>query len=237
MRRVLVVQNTAAGGPDRLGRWLARDGLALDVVAAHAGQPLPEHPQHDALVVLGGAFLPGDDARAPWLPAARRLTRDALERALPVLGVCLGGQMLAQVAGGEVRGAHGLPECGSTELTLRPEAAGDPLLHGLPSRVTAVEHHVDQITVLPPGAVWLAASERCPHQAFRLGPRAWGLQFHPEVAAGRILSWDPARLAAQGYDRAALHAAAVRDEPASQAVWREVARRFASIVREGGARG
>ncbi|MDI5962510.1 type 1 glutamine amidotransferase [Streptantibioticus silvisoli] len=230
MRRVLVVQNTVAGGPDRLGRWMAADGLVLDVVAAHAGEPLPRRPAHDALVVLGGGFLPDDDVRAPWLPATRQLVRWALDAATPMLGVCLGGQMLARLAGGEVRGAHGRPECGSTELTLRPEAAGDPLLHGLPARVTAVEHHVDQVTVLPPGATWLASSERCPHQAFRVGDRAWGVQFHPEVPAGRIRGWDADRLTAQGFDREELYAAALRDEPASEPVWREVSRRFAAVV-------
>lgn len=230
MRRVLVVQNTARGGPDRLGRWLGEDGLGVDVVAAYAGDPLPGRLTRDALVVLGGGFLPDDDVRAPWLPATRSLTRQALDAGVPYLGVCLGGQLLARVAGGEVRAEHGQPEYGSTELALRADAAEDALLGGLPERVTAVEHHVDQITALPPGAAWLASSDRCPHQAFRVGPRAWGLQFHPEVPAARILAWEPTHLAARGFDRTALHAAAVRDEPASTAVWREVARRFAALV-------
>jgi GMP synthase (glutamine-hydrolysing) len=228
--RVLVVRNTPAGGPGRLRDVLERCGAAVEVVAADAGQEPPGRLRHDALVVLGGGFLPDDDARAPWLPRVRELTRQALADRTPVLGVCLGGQLLAAVAGGEVRGAYGEPECGSTQLTIRQEAADDPLLHGLPERVTAIEHHVDRITALPPGAAWLVSGAACPYQGFRVGPAAWGVQFHPEITAGRLLGWDPVRLAAQGFDRAALHEAAVRDEPASAAVWERVAERFAALV-------
>ncbi len=232
MKRLLVVQNIASGGPERLGRWLAEDGLDLDVVTAYDGSPLPESLAHQGLVVLGGGFLPDDHERAPWLRAAGDLVGQALRGGVPVLGICLGGQLLAQVAGGRVEGRHGEPECGSTALTLLPGADGDPLFHRLPGRVTAIEHHVDAVTELPPGAAWLARSESCPYQAFRVGDRAWGLQFHPEVTADRIRTWDPERLAAQGFDRESLYRAAVADAPAATAVWRELARRFATLVHE-----
>jgi GMP synthase-like glutamine amidotransferase len=138
--------------------------------------------------------------------------------------------MLAQVAGGTVLGAHGEPEFGSTPLALRPEAADDPLFAGLPGRPTAIENHVDRITELPPGARWLVAGERCPYQAFRVGSRAWGVQFHPEAPAERIRHWSEERLGRHGVDRAELHRAAVRAEAASAAVWRQVAQRFARLA-------
>ncbi len=235
MARVLVVQNTPTGGPDRLGRWLERDGLELDVVTAYDGSPLPGRLEHAGLLVLGGGFMPDDDARAPWLAGTRALMREALGGRAAVLGVCLGGQMLARVAGGTVRAGHGRPEYGSTELTPCPEAEHDPLFHRLPGRVTAIERHVDAVTALPPGAVWLLRGETCPYQAFRVGDRAWGVQFHPEASADRIAGWDPDRLAAHGFDRDALHRAARRDDPAAALVWREVARRFAAVVRGGAA--
>lgn len=230
MSRLLVVQNHRGGGPGRFGDWLTAEGVALDVVHAYAGAPLPRRPDHDGVVVLGGGYLPDDDARAPWLAATRALVAKALERGAPVFGICLGGQLLAQVAGGTVRGAHGEPEMGSTPLTLWREAGDDPLLRGLPERVTAIERHVDAITALPPGAVWLMASERCPYQAFRVGERAWGVQFHPEAGADRVRAWDAGRLRAQGLDPVELCRRAELDEPASEAVWHEVARRFASVV-------
>jgi GMP synthase (glutamine-hydrolysing) len=227
--RVLVVQNHAAGGPGRMAAWWAQDGLTLDVVPAHDGTPLPGRLGHDALVVLGGAYLPDDDERAPWLPRTRALVAEALDRGRPVFGICLGGQLLAQVAGGTVAARHGRPEAGSTPLTLRPDAGDDPLFRELPRRVTAIERHVDAITALPPGAAWLAESDGCPYQAFRTGERAWGVQFHPEVAPERIRAWDPERLA--GSDPEALYRTALADEPAAASVWREVARRFAAVVR------
>ncbi|MDG9723169.1 type 1 glutamine amidotransferase [Streptomyces sp. DH41] len=230
MARLLVVQNGPDGGPGRFGDWLVSDGLSLDVVHAYAGAPLPRRPAHEGVMVLGGGYLPDDDVRAAWLAPTRALVAEAVERGAPVFGICLGGQLLARVAGGTVEGDHGEPEFGSTPLSLRPEAAGDPLFGGLPERVTAVEHHVDAVTALPPGAAWLMESERCPYQAFRVGDRAWGVQFHPEAGADRVRSWAPERIRARGLDPAEVFGRAERDEPAAEAVWREVARRFAALV-------
>lgn len=230
--RVLIVQNTPRGRPDRLADWLEEGGTRPDVVLAYAGGELPPSlAGHGALVVLGGPAMPDDDAAMPWLAAVRALAREAVATPVPYLGVCLGGQLLAHIAGGSVRARHGAPELGSTRLTLTPQAARDPLLHGLPGTVTAVERHVDRIVSLPPGAVWLARSELCPHQAFRYGESAWATQFHPEVSASRLRQWDAASLRRDGFDPDELVRVAERDEPASAAVWREVTHRFARLVR------
>jgi GMP synthase-like glutamine amidotransferase len=230
----LVIQNFPGGGPGRWADWLGEAGLGCAVVAAHDGDPVPEPSAargYAALIVLGGSFMPDDDHRAPWLPAVRALTREALADGLPYFGICLGGQLLAQVAGGEVRARHGAPEAGSTPLTLLPGAvADDPLFHGLPEQVTAVERHVDAVTVLPAGARWLARSETCPYQAFRVGATAWGVQFHPEADAEQLTRWDADDLAAAGFDPAELLARARRDEPAAARVWRTVAHRFAALA-------
>jgi GMP synthase (glutamine-hydrolysing) len=225
----LVVQNTPTGGPGRWEGWLAEGGLAVDVVRAYDGEPLPERlrPRHQALVVLGGGYLPDDDERAPWLARTRELVGEALATGVPVFGICLGGQLLAQVAGGAVRGEHGRPEFGSTELTLRQEASTDPLFAELPEQPRAIENHVDAITALPPGASWLAQTDACPYQAFRLGESAWGVQFHPEAAADRISGWNTDRLTRYGADRDRLHRVALDTDAASAEVWRRVALRFA----------
>jgi GMP synthase-like glutamine amidotransferase len=235
MVRALVVQNTPAGGPGRLGSWLEEQGLALDVVHAYDGGQLPQNlTEHRSLLVLGGGYMPDADDRAPWLAPVRGLLEQALETGVPVLGICLGAQLLAHVAGGTVRAEHGLPESGSTELTLRPEALDDPLFRGLPARVKAVEHRVDAVTRLPGDAHWLASSERCPVQAFRVGACAWGLQFHPEASAENIREWDAEALREQGFDREELIRAAERDEPESRSNWHGLAGRFAAVVHSGG---
>ncbi|MGW5330625.1 type 1 glutamine amidotransferase [Streptomyces sp. NPDC004014] len=230
--RALVVQNGPNGGPGRWAGWLAEGGVDVDVVRAHTGQVLPDRLEHEALIVLGGGYLPDDDVRAPWLARTRELMDQALDRDVPVFGICLGGQMLAHVAGGEVKGEHGEPEFGSTVLTLLAPAAEDPLFAGLPERPVAVENHVDAIVRLPAGARPLARSERCPHQAFRFGCSAWGVQFHPEADPEQIANWPVERLSRHGVDREELLRAARRTDPAAAPVWREVALRFARLVRE-----
>lgn len=229
--RVLVVQSTPTNAPRRFGDWWRADGLRLDIVRAYDDQPLPERLTHDALVVLGGGFMPDDDARAPWLAATRALTAQALDAATPMLGICLGGQLLAHVAGGVVRADAGAPERGSTAITMRPEAATDPLFAGAPSTVTAFENHVDAIDELPPGAVWLAATQRCPHQAFRVGPAAWGTQFHPEVSTADVANWSPHVTEERQAEFAAVVEQMTADDPKAEPVWREVARRFADEAR------
>lgn len=234
MTRALVVQNTPTGGPGRFGDWLEEHGLPLEVVHAYDGGRLPETLEgHRGLLVLGGGFMPDDDDRAPWLAPARGLVARALESGLPLLGICMGAQLLAHVAGGTVRARHGLPESGSTELALRPEASQDPLFWGLPARVNAVEHRVDAITELPPGACWLASSERCPVQAFRVGERAWGVQFHPETTPRSIRRWDTGRLREQGFDHEELIRRAELDDAESAAHWRVLAGRFAAVTADG----
>ncbi|WP_250563326.1 type 1 glutamine amidotransferase [Sphaerisporangium fuscum] len=233
MPRVLAVQNGMKGGPGRFGEWLDAAGVAVDVITAFDGSPLPSRLAHDGLIVLGGGYLPDDDDKAPWLPATRALVEQALARSVPFFGICLGGQMLASIGGGKVLGDAGAPEHGSTSITMRAEAAGDPVFGGLPAAVPAIENHIDAITALPPGAVWLAETERCPYQAFRLGGRAWGVQFHPEVGPERIRQWDAEYTRRRGLDLDQLYAAAVADDPLSTAAWSTVASRFAALVKEG----
>lgn len=229
--RILVVQNAERTSLGRFEDWWTEDGLTIDVVMACDGQEIPDLDGYAALVLLGGGLMPDEDEKAPWLPREREVAGQAVESGLPVLGICLGGQLLAHVGGGEVRAKHGEPESGSTLLTRRAEADGDHLFGPLPGVFRAIEHRVDAITELPPGALWLASSEKCPIQGFRLGERAWGLQFHPEVTGDRVANWNRESLEKQGFDPDEVVQTARDHEAESAVVWRAFAGRFASLVR------
>ncbi|KNX36991.1 aminotransferase [Luteipulveratus halotolerans] len=228
---MLLVQNAESSGPGLLTGWVEEAGLAPQLCRAYDGEPVPTHPGgHAAVVLLGGGLLPDEDDRAPWLADERRLAQACLDDGTPLLGICLGGQLLAHVGGGRVEGNHGLPEKGVTDITLTDAAADDPLLADLAATVPAVESHRDAITMLPSTAVWLARSERCPHQAFRLGERAWGTQFHPEVGADRIAQWNPDDVRELGFDPDDVLARAREASPELERTWHDVVHRFLTLA-------
>ncbi|MBM6401710.1 type 1 glutamine amidotransferase [Phycicoccus sp. MQZ13P-5] len=202
-----------------------------------SGENVPSAPDAvDGVLLLGGGLMPDEDERAPWLPAERALTAAAVAQGRPLLGICLGAQVLAHVAGGTVVASSGRPEHGSVLVERLPASADDALFRALPPTFPAIEHHRDEVTLLPPGAVHLARSATCPVQAFRVGERAWGVQFHPEASAERLARWDPARLAGEGFDLAALRVAADTAEPESEAAARILCRAFTDVVRGGAGR-
>lgn len=201
MSKVLLVINSTESGPRRAGEWLREAGIeTVEVVAENT--PLPANLDGFAgLVMLGGGLLPDEDENAPWLAAERELARQAIAADLPTLGICLGGQLLAHVGGGEVRGEYGTPESGAVLITTTAAGRADPVLGVLGEGAHMIENHVDQITQLPAEAVLLGSSADVQNQAFRIGKRVWGLQFHPEVNAERIAQWDEAALGKKGFDR------------------------------------
>ncbi|MFI2296583.1 type 1 glutamine amidotransferase [Isoptericola sp. NPDC019571] len=241
---VVLVQNSPHSGPGRLPGWLEADGAAAAVVqGADLVEQVPSLAAGGAaapdgvagLVLLGGGLLPDEDERAPWLPHERALVAEALDAGVPVLGICLGGQVLAHVTGGTVTGRSGETEKGLCPVRLLDDAADDALLGPLGAlaeggEVRMVESHVDSITGLPPEAVHLATSDACGVQAFRVGDVAWGLQFHPEAAPERIGTWDADELAELGFDRDALLAAALERAPENEKQARALASAFAAVV-------
>jgi GMP synthase-like glutamine amidotransferase len=232
---VVAIRNSAGSPLSRLADWFAEDGLDVTEVPGDELGSTQLNGVH-GLVLLGGGFMPEDDDRAGWLPLERSLAARAVADELPLLGICLGAQLIAHVAGGRVSRDHGEPERGSCGVRLTAAAAGDPLFAGLPQTFPAIQNHRDQIVDLPPDAVLLATSEVCRVQAFRVGAAAWGVQFHPEAAAARLASWDGAALAGDGFDLAALQRAAEAAEGQSVAVARVLARRFAAEVGKAGRR-
>ena len=149
--------------------------------------PPPEDPEaFDAVFLLGGAMHVDQEEQHPWLRHEHEVIEALLAADVPTFGVCLGGQLLAQAAGAQV-GPATEPEIGWYEVELSPEAKADPIFGELPHRFQALQWH-SYAFELPPRAVALARSRVC-LQAYRLGERAWGVQFHPEVNAPILQGW------------------------------------------------
>src|SRR5260370_3559602 len=177
---------------------LASDSC-MNLIAAwlrrRLGRPvtLPDRLEEDGLLVLGGRMSVVDDGKYSWLADIRRLLCHAVDLPRPALGICLGGQLLAQTFGGTVTpGDRGL-EAGIVRIRWRPEAQADALFANLPMPFLAGAMHDDMVKTLPEIAVWLGHSDMYPHHAFRVGPYAWGVQFHPEVSLAGYGDWVAAR--------------------------------------------
>jgi len=187
--RALVVQNAILEGPGLLADALTGAGWKLDVRLMEGGRiNLPaDLGGFDALVVLGGPMGANDDHLHPYLPRVVDLIRDAVGRGAPALGICLGAQLMARALGAAVY-PNPVPEVGWYPVALTTEGRNSPLFAGLPDELTVFQWHGDTFD-LPQGAVHLAASEDCPHQAFSFRDRLWALQFHLEVTPEIIGSW------------------------------------------------
>jgi GMP synthase (glutamine-hydrolysing) len=192
MRRALVIQHLACEGPARLRPLLERRGFAIDTVHAFDGQTVPATLSHDLLVVMGGSMGVGDigDAKYPFLAAEAALLKSALARNQPVLGVCLGAQLLAHAAGAVVqpnrRDGVVVREVGWAPVDFlgvdqRPELAG------IRAQEMMLHWHGDTFAI-PSGAVHLASTPNCANQLFRLS-RQVGIQFHPEIDGHSISEW------------------------------------------------
>jgi GMP synthase-like glutamine amidotransferase len=182
---VLTIVNQLDAGPGLFADEAAARGVDLREWVAAAGPP-PRGPW-DGVLVLGGAMHVDQTERHPWMRDVLGVVEAALSESVPTLGVCLGGQMLALVAGGEVGPARE-PENGWKEIVLRPEARADALLRSFDGeRIVTFQGHSYAFST-PPGGVTLADTDVC-EQAFRLGDSAWGIQFHPEATVPMLELW------------------------------------------------
>lgn len=185
--RVAIVENTRITHHGQVGVALHEAAARIDLYKPWSGQPLPETADADALVVFGGEQSALDDHTHPYLPGLAGLMAEytALDR--PVLGICLGAQILARAFGAENLLGRA-PEFGWCEVGLTADGAADPVLGALPAAFPIFQWHSDTFT-LPPGAVHLAASPTARHQAFRIGRATYGSQFHFEANRAVVADW------------------------------------------------
>ncbi len=188
MQKVLVIKQILREGPGIIGMELLRLGLDMVTIDAYAGEHLPKNLDgYGALIVLGGPMGAFEEDVYPFITEELRLMHLALKESVPVLGVCLGAQLLARVAGARIYSGS-KKEIGYYKVSLTEEGRNDPLMEGLPGELAVFQWHGDTFD-LPEGAVNLASSELYENQMFRLGSSAYGIQFHLEVTAEMVTDW------------------------------------------------
>jgi GMP synthase (glutamine-hydrolysing) len=185
--RVLAIVHQTDAGPGVFGEAIAARGDTLDEwLLPESGDPPGDPLDYDAVFVLGGSMNVDEGERYSWLGTERGLLGRLIERRVPLMGLCLGGQMVAAAAGAVPRRAA-RPEIGWHQVEVTEAGRDDPLLGPLAPSFEAFQWHSYEFP-LPPGAVALARSE-VSLQACRIGELAWAIQFHPEVSAADALRW------------------------------------------------
>jgi GMP synthase (glutamine-hydrolysing) len=184
--RVVVFRHVPREGLGLIEPELGQRGIeVINADLYREGTAVPDTRDAAGLIFMGGPMSANDPL--PYLEQEIRIMFEAAGRGQPILGVCLGAQLLAKALGAEVR-RNALPEVGWFEVELTDAGVADPLLGVMNRRETVLQWHGDTFS-LPNGAIWLARSERCLNQAFRISSNIYGFQFHLEVTPEMIAEW------------------------------------------------
>jgi GMP synthase-like glutamine amidotransferase len=176
-------QHVPFEGLGAIEEWLLARGHTLSCTRFYADEAPPVNSDgFDWLIVMGGPMNVHQDNAHPWLPSEKHLIREAITAGKRVLGICLGAQLIADVLGGRVY-PNAEREIGWFPVRAVSAAGSAPF--AFPREAPVFHWHGDTFS-LPPGSVWLAESDGCAHQAFAVGTRVLGLQFHPEMTADDI---------------------------------------------------
>lgn len=182
--KIHYLQHVSFERPGAIAQWAGARGHEIKGTRVFAHEPFPRHDSFDALVLMGGPMSANDEARFPWIRREKRLIAESIARGTPVLGVCLGAQLIADVAGARVYPAA-TPEIGWFPVRLTRGAQSHAVFRDLPSEFVPLHWHGETFG-LPGDAVLLAESSACSHQAFALGASVLGLQFHLEATAESV---------------------------------------------------
>lgn len=231
-RTVLIIQHAEPEPPGLIASVLAERGYTCRIIQTHRHEPLPA-TLGDAvgLVVMGGPMGVYDQAEFPHLAGELHLLQAAVAAQLPVLGVCLGSQLLAAALGARVYPGP-VKELGWYPVQLSAAGAHDPLWQGEAAAFTALVWHGD-VFDLPTGATLLASTTQVAHHAFRFGPKAYGLLFHLEATPAQLAGMCSAfagELASAGVSGAHLQAAGAAHWPALLPLGRRVVGRWAALL-------
>ena len=231
--RALAIVHQPDAGPGVFADAMGSRGVELDEWLIGEGAAPTDPMGYDAVLTFGGAMHADQEAQHPWLADEKTLLAQLIERRVPLLGMCLGCQLVAEAAGGSARRAQA-PEIGWHRVELTAEAKDDPLLGALPRKFEAFQWHSYEAQ-LPLGATVLATSPIC-LQAYRLEGPAWGIQFHAEVSPSDVEYWIDDYRSDPDAVRIGLDPEALRERTrASIAEWNELGRsvcgRFLDAIR------
>lgn len=188
---ILYLKHVDVEGPGTLADYFEGLGYQTCIKDLGCGQSLPDHPQDFAAVVcLGGPMNVYETEAFPFLSAENTFIQKTLDLQIPFLGICLGAQLLAKACGARVVRSP-QSEFGFAPIELNAQGQKDPLFEGLSESFDVFHWHNDMFEI-PLVGVLLAATDRCPHQAFRVGTNAYGLQFHVEITDESIRQWSAA---------------------------------------------
>jgi GMP synthase (glutamine-hydrolysing) len=185
--KTLIIMHVPSEGPGTLGSFLVSRNANIMTVRLYDGESLPPDPSGlDAIVSMGGPMNVYEDEKYPFLAPETLFLREALGKGVPMIGICLGAQMIARAAGARIT-LSPKKEVGWGKVSLTEAGSEDTLFQGLPPTLEVLQWHEDMFDVPEQGTL-LATSEDCPHQAFRLG-KAFGVQFHVEVTREMLNEW------------------------------------------------
>ena len=184
---LVIVQNDNDVPAGDYGLYLTEEGVPFRIVRPCDGEDIPPVSGISGAILLGGAMGVHDVERFPFLHRVKRAIGEWVMAGVPYLGICLGGQLLADVCGGTVSPGR-CGEKGIHPVALLPAGLHDPLFAGVSGAFLTFQWHNDCFSV-PEGGVLLSSSPACPGQAFRMGKNAYGFQFHPEVDRSIVELW------------------------------------------------
>jgi len=186
--RFLVLQHADVEHPGSMREFMREGGHSCVTVELDAGDPIPTLDGFDAMLVMGGPMDTWQEDLLPWLIAEKTAIRTWVGAGRPYLGICLGAQLLADAMGGQVA-LMPEPEVGLGTVDLTQEGTRDPLLRGVAATSTCFQWHGAEVTSLPPQARLIVTGTGCRVQAFAVGERAYGLQYHLELTESAVREW------------------------------------------------
>ena len=200
--RFLIFQHSLAEDVGNFTRLFPEQGVAFDRVIFRRGDAIPDLAAYDALWVLGGAMDVWDVDEFPWLIDEKRAIRSFItEMNRAYLGICLGHQLMADALGGTCGPVPKTKVIGPHTVRLNTQGLVDPLFSGSETEFHAMQWHSVQVAQMPEDATCLASSESCNCEAMKLGDRAWGVQFHPELWQPTLDRWATNESALSALDR------------------------------------